>query len=370
MLVALLIGAALAVSLNVQSLNSPLAGAWLLFFLAGCAASYRTEKHRPIVWWSCVAWLAVLGISTFILRPVANGAATMWMLESLPLTTVSLRKEHLRAVMIAALVVLTIYAAGLVAQLLLHVRYTNFENWIPKRGSFAYAWPLLDPNNAACVLNFGLIPCFSLALRKWFWWGMVTIFAVAMYATASKAGCIAAVIGCGILLIDHFRKYERVMALLGVCALMTGLQLSANAVEAWHWFKPYLDTRPAIWEACWRMIQGEPWRGYGLGTFATYYQYFRSEIETGGYFAHNDILQFAIEMGVPMTLVFCFLCVSLAVTTRRYNIVPAAVMLAVFLQAMVEFQFYLPSIGILMGLAIAYHSSLRLTYKARNNIMR
>ena len=98
-----------------------------------------------------------------------------------------------------------------------------------------------------------------------------------------------------------------------------------------------------------------------MGTFGTYYQQVRIETDTGGWYAHNDILQLAIEMGFPAVLVFCELFSIVAVTTTRRNIVSACVLLALFLQAMVEFQFYVPAVSIIAGLALAHHINAELT---------
>jgi O-antigen ligase len=361
MIPAALLSAALLIALNVQTMSSPLAGAWLLFFLAGAACAYEPASRRSLLWWACLAWLAALGIATFVLHPVPNAAATMWILAAMPILALSLPRRHLTPCLTGFLAALAIYATGLILQMLLQVRYTNYEYWITSLQTFAVAWPLLDPNNAAAVLNLGLIPCFYRALRKPIWYLAVALFSVAMFATVSKAGAIAAVLGCLILLIERFGfnfafRFAGLLALAAVSGLLPMILLdTAFQQRLAICLQSSMGIRIDLWQASLPLLTLSPLRGLGLGSFGFYYQQIRTEQETSGYFAHNDLLQFAIELGIPCTLIFCALIAAVALTTSRRNIASGAVMLAVLLQSMVEFQLYLPAITIPMGLALAYH---------------
>jgi hypothetical protein len=73
-------------------------------------------------------------------------------------------------------------------------------------------------------------------------------------------------------------------------------------------------------------------------------------------YAHNDLLQFAVEMGVPAALAFCGMAWAAARATCRQNIVSGAVLAALFLQALTEFQFYVPAVSLLAGLALGWHN--------------
>jgi hypothetical protein len=69
----------------------------------------------------------------------------MWVLSAAPILGLCLQKKHLKSYLIGFGTVLTLYAIGLIAQMLLGVKYTTYDA--------GYAWPLLDPNNAAAVFK-------------------------------------------------------------------------------------------------------------------------------------------------------------------------------------------------------------------------
>jgi O-antigen ligase len=351
---------ALLVSLFVQSMTSPLAGAWLVFFLFSCAAMYEPPMHKDGLWKAYLGWIIALFVATFFLRPVGNGAATMWILLAAPMLGLAIDKETLNKCLIAALTVLVVYAAGLILQLVFHVHYTIFEYPLPGREhSFlprmAYAWPLIDPNNAACVLNCGLIPCFYRALRKRLWWGFVALFSFALFLTASKAGCMLAVAACTVLLIERFNRLLSAMEVVTVAGVLVIVSFPFWPDSVLTSLSSALVERFPIWEAAWPLALRNPFTGLGLGSFGFYYSAVRIEHVTGGGFAHNDLLQLAIELGFPLAFVFLALILVVVRATRKSNILSAVVLFTVFAQAMVEFQLYVPPISILVGLALAYH---------------
>lgn len=350
MLPALLHATAFAISLFVQFTGSPLAGAWLLFHLAGCAAllyNGNYPKSHGTVWYGCLAWLLALGASTFLFAPVRSGAATMWVLAAMPTLALCLRKEHVKPYLICFLTVITVYALGLVAQAVLNTQTTAYNY------SGRHAWPLLDPNNAAAIINMALLPCVYLTLNKHARWGILSaLFACALYATGSKAGIGTAGIGMAIM--------------LAVCCdaelVLMGAALGTIQAVLIYFYRPELilllvdsfRDRLPIWEASLPLLSLRPLTGLGLGTFGFYYAQVRTEQYTAGWHSHNDVLQMAIEMGIPAALIFCALFAVVAVTTRQ-ALASGVVLLAVFLQSMVEFQFYIPAVSIPLGLALGYH---------------
>src|SRR5262249_17368339 len=86
-----------------------------------------------------------------------------------------------------------------------------------------------------------------------------------------------------------------------------------------------------------------------------YYGQVRTETQTAGVFAHNDPLQFMIEMGWPAGFEFLLLVLIAAASTNRRNLVSGCVLLALFIQSMVEFQFYVPALSLFGGAALGYH---------------
>lgn len=359
---AILHGIALLIALNVQSMTSPLAGAWLLFHLAGCLWIYTPPKEKNPVWRACLLWLIALGVSTFIMAPVTNGAATMWVMAAAPILALSMRKEYLQDYITATLVVLVIYAVVLIGEMVFTIGYTNYNVLVVGRNHLASAWPLMDPNNAACVMNTALLPCFYMALRKpkWFW--LCAVFCVALYATASRTGAAVAVFFAIILLLERFPKLVREWE-----AALIGIIIAAGVYHKYIQHDPSLAVRMEIWKASAQLVLLHPDVGVGLGSFSTYYNMVRTEHVTAGYFAHNDLLQIFIEMGVLCAFIFGCLMVVVWDKTTRANIASACVILSVFLHSMMEFQFYLPSVSIIVGLALAHHN---LTYQPENKILR
>ena len=351
MLPAIFFGVSLAIALNVQMMSSPLAGAWVLFLVADCVTMLHRshDKDRGIVWWSCLAWACILGLSAFIFAPIMNGAAVMWIFLAMPAVALSMRKEFLQNHLNAALAVLTVYAVGLIVQLALHVEYTNINylsNWmIP-----SVAWPLLDPNNAAAVVNIGLIPCLYMALRKPRWWALVGIFSFALFATASKTGCIIAALAGVALMTEFYRIDIPIVLIVMVSALWAALETFG------HWIvNSAFQYRIPMWADSIQLLWIRPFNGLGFGSFADYYARVRTEHSTAGFFAHNDVLQIAIEAGIPAAIIFLAVFAAIYATTGRRNFVSGMTVFSVFLHSMMEFQFYIPAITLLMGLAIAYH---------------
>lgn len=349
---AIFFGIALAIALNVQMMSSPLAGAWLLFFAADCLMMiYQSQdKDRGLIWKTSLLWMISLGVSTFLLAPVISGAMVMWILIAMPMLALAMREEYLRGHLEAALIVVTCYAIGLIVQTLLHVQYTNI-NYPAKILSFpAVAWPLLDPNNAAAIVNMGMMPCFYMALRKRKWWALVAIFAFAMFATGSKTGALMMALGLAAILTARYRLEITTVLIIVTSGVLAMMELAGHNVvnEAFHY-------RAMMWSDSMPLAFIRPVSGLGLGTFADYYARVRTETNTAGFFAHNDLLQIAIENGIPAAGIFISVALAVALTTRRANIASAAAMGAVFFHSMMEFQFYLPAVTLLMGLALAYH---------------
>lgn len=340
---AVLHAVSLAIALCVQTMSSPIAGAWLFFHFAGCACSYRYPDKRPVIWWLALAWLVVLGASTFILMPVVNGAATMWVLAAMPMLALSVRQENIKAYLDAFLAVLVIYACGLIWQMIMHIQFTSYNY-------SGYAWPMLDPNNASAVINAGLIPSFYMALRKPKWFLPFAIFALAMLATNSKAGALAGGLSCAILIYEYCGDIPILLSLL------CGLPFVPRIIDL---CTKSIDDRLPIWKASLPLLTIHPFTGLGLGSFGYYYSQVRTENYTGGWFAHNDALQLGIEVGLPAALILVSLFFMVMKTTNRNNIPSMCVLLAIFLQSLVEFQFYVPAVSLVAGLGLAYHIRLQ-----------
>lgn len=300
---------------------------------------------------ACIAWALLLMTSTFVLAPITGAAAVMWVLLAMPMVAISLtyQPKYIKDYSVAAFVIIAIYALLIIAQGLIQFPYSNpqFDN-VP-------VWPMLDANNAAAVLNFGLIPSFYFALRNRRWWFLVALFAAAMVITHSRAGMGAAIIACFILLCSHIgrRNTKYLIALLVFLVLdlyaFWDERLTPNMDSLWFRFQ--------IWDNTLEIVKAAGFTGYGLGSFPYMYQWIKHPSDPSVYYAHNDLLQFMIEGGWIVASSFIWLICAVIIKTTRENILPACVMLAILAQSMLEFQFYVPVISILMGLPLVIHMS-------------
>jgi O-antigen ligase len=335
----------LIIALLVQTIASSLAAAWLFFHLMCCTLLiYKSGgvQFHGLVRQATLAWLLLLGISTFIFTPIAGAAAFMWVLAAMPMLALCLKPEHLKSHLIGFSWVITLYSIGVIIQSVLGVTYThpNFS---------AHVWPILDANNAAVVINFGLITSFYFALKRPKWWLWFALFAAALVVTKSRAGMGAAGISCAILAASQigFGKVLKLslLPLAGVIAYVFSIHF--NTESLWQ--------RLDIWNNCLEIAKASGFTGYGFGSFPYLYAWVKQNNDPNVWFAHNDLLQFIIEGGWILALGFIGLVCAVILRTTKANLLPACIMLAVFIQSMFEFQFYMPVISILMGLPLAYH---------------
>lgn len=341
---------ALCIALCVQHMQSPFAGAWFIFHLMGCAVLLHSNRPSPpksFLWWITLAWLLTLFGSTFIWRPVAGGAATMWMLAAMPSLALCMKEEYIYTYLKAFGAILTFYACGLLTQMAFDMHYDHYD-YGGILGHTAMAWPLIDPNNAAAVLNIGLLISLQSALsyKRWTW--LPLIFVAALVTTGSKAGLCAGGLGCALLFSAHFRC-NAALIFWGL-ALLALLTFSFAPETLFDPFYNSLINRLPVWDTSAQMLTISPVGGIGMGNFHVFYDALKTEKITGGFYAHNDVLQMAIEMGIPAALVFCTLMA--AIFKAKIPMV-SCVFLAVGLQALVEFQFYVPAVSIPLGLVLA-----------------
>lgn len=351
LLPALLHAVALLIGFGVQAMASPLASAWFLFFAAGCGIllyNGQYKEHRCLLAYACLLWLVALGISTFLLASINGAAAVMWMLATMPLLALTLRREHLRIYVAAFLAVEIIYAAGIIIQWLLNVQYVGYV--VEDR----YSWPLLDPNNGAAILNMALAPSLYMVFvrGRYRWLAACALFAAALWLTGSKAGGGAIVAVAFVLLLARCGIWGLLAIPVAVIAILTTLQLHPDLIVL---FLHSAQDRIPIWIASWKLLGLHPWTGLGLGSFAYYYNQIRTEHYTAGFYAHNDLLQISIEMGYLGAFSFALLIAAAIGSTNRNNLASGVALLAVFLQSLVEFQFYVPAISMLCGLALGCH---------------
>ena len=259
----------------------------------------------------------------------------MAILLTLPVVALFAGKVNYRAVAF----ILALYALFLCYQ---HLFWEN----VSANGQYGRraSWPLMNPNTAGALMNGAFVACVGTALKtrhNLAAIGLSLIFCAGIWATGSKGAMISGALACSILFAVFYPR-------LLLFSVFTPLLFLAPVFEG---ALTTLSLRFPIWEMCLKVIAVNPWLGVGIGSFP----FFAQRVTDGvwiGHYAHNDVLQIAVEMGVPAALAFIFLLLSVALGTRRENLVPALAFFAVCLHAMISFHFYHPAPVILMGLAL------------------
>lgn len=314
-------------------------------------------RRQPFI----LAWALTILCCAYVTAIGTAIQGLVWALLALPTLAICLKPKYLGSYLRAFGTVVGIYAVMLIVELATGFQTPNPETqyrFFALTGAWGYlkasAWPMIDPNNAALVINCALIPCFWKALCKVKWFRLVTtLFAAALLCTSSKAGICVGLGTCGALAV--YNSEERwpaasvlVALLIALGAAMTQLPMN-DIVTAAH-------QRLGIWEGAMRVSDTSGFWGIGMGMFSAYYSQLKLESFSSGNWVHNDPFQIAIEMGQWAVLVFLLMYARMYWTTRRGNLPAAAVLTAILVQSMVEFQFYVPVISLLGGLALAYHS--------------
>lgn len=312
---------------------------------------------------SCLlVWLITIVACDLVTATGTGCQGMVFALLGMPMLALSMKPRYMQGYIKATGFILGFYAVLLIIELATGFNAPNPAmqyRFFALTGAWGFlkasTWPVLDPNNAALIINCGLIPCFWLALtsRKK-WWLAVLLFTAALICTSSKAGICTAVLVCGLLAL--YQSEERIwlgsMLLSGTAAILLALtRLPMNdIITAMH-------QRLEIWQGAFKMVSIESFWGLGMGMFPAYYQRFTIEHTSSQTWAHNDLLQIGIEMGPLAAIAFISVFFNLYRTTTKNNIAAAAMVTAVVAQSMVEFQFYVPVVSLLAGLAMAYHAA-------------
>ncbi len=134
-----------------------------------------------------------------------------------------------------------------------------------------------------------------------------------------------------------------------------------------------MNARLMLYQSMLQMVQDFPFLGSGIGSFTAIYPQYRNPSEySGGYFGHNDYLQFLHEGGPILLLLLLLPLVMIARILLRSHQPqpqsPAPVLLTTslalaaatfFIHAAADFIFYHPGLNLLAGffLSLAYHRS-------------
>ncbi len=192
--------------------------------------------------------------------------------------------------------------------------FDYFSRFVPREGFF------INPNIAAGFLGMALLWGLHLKLnREWFPWTGLGLLLVAWGLTESRGSLAAMVLVAVLYLVLHMGEIEKRISqwgskqwlTFGVAVIFLAICLSStvNRMLSGENADPRAYFRFDIWISSFHMIMAQPIFGFGPGTFADVYPFFRPE----GYwdvfnpFAHNEFLQAAAECGIPALILILLL---------------------------------------------------------------
>lgn len=197
---------------------------------------------------------------------------------------------------------------------------------------------------------------------------MLFVCLSAMFMTSSRAGVL---VSLGVMVITFMvffgRDMPRGVSVLGAAAgsaataLLLLQVLGGNVGSRIDQLGLSDAGRLSVYRSTLRIIADNPWFGTGLGTFADAFPAYRSsDISMQGVWgrAHNTHLEFASEMGIPLTVIVALAWIVALIilarglrVRRREMVVPLsalAVALIALLHSMVDFSLQVAGYSIVM----------------------
>lgn len=273
--------------------------------------------------------------------------------------------------------------AGLGSAVVAMLQYLGIGGWWEPLGKDGRAGAnLAQPNLLGTQLLWACAALVALRPRRWLLWPAACMLVIALALCASRTAAVGSLLLAAWGLLDRRLDTASRRALL---AVPLGLALGWMALNLWqqvggpgfagtallHKADP-TSSRGALWRQCARLIAEQPWLGVGWGqfNFAWTLTPMPGLPRTAGYsftHAHNLLVQWAVELGLPLTLVLLALLVFALWRTARALRNPASpqplvrsaaftMVLIVLLHSLLEFplwhtHFLLPTC-FLFGLAL------------------
>lgn len=232
----------------------------------------------------------------------------------------------------------------------------------------------------------------------------ISLSAFGMSLGQSRGALLGLIIGLGITMLAAWRMqyHKKAIAFLLIivaAGYLTGdllndgavinrlsetTELAGNAEEA-----PILESvgsgRHALWDAGWHMYLDKPLLGWGLGMYHNLYAQYRPPlIQERGMYAHNDYLQFLLELGpigLLLSLAFVFTVLhsclklyrsGLENTEKLQQLSLLAGCIALLSHSFFTFNLYQPSMLILLGMYLGqagkFDSSKQISFTPANTM--
>jgi O-antigen ligase len=214
-------------------------------------------------------------------------------------------------------------------------------------------FPLLNHSHFAAFVELALPPAIWAAIKAGkadlFHTSAAAVMICAVWVSGSRSGSLIVLfelLAVILLSLLHLRPrvipWPRVGILL-VSAVVLVASVGWQGVAARFAAPPRDDLRGIFRQATIGMIKDRPLWGFGLGSFNTVYPAY-APVDTGLFVehAHDDWLEWMAEGGVVSTGMFCLLAV---LAIRRAATMPWFFgVIAVFIQALVEFPLHKPAV--------------------------
>lgn len=247
-------------------------------------------------------------------------------------------------------------------------------------------WPFADNNSLGAVLAVGILLFLGDAVQRqgravWVPVMAAVILFAALMTTEGRAIMLvfAGVFVAFVALVRPFRPKILLVFFVAALVLLAGMTqsdlsiihwttdgaktLQSVATHTWDTPNKLTGSRIMIWQSAREMFPHHPWLGTGIGTFFLYYPEYRNPWDdSAGFMAHNDLIQFAVEMGILAPILAVAMALYLVIRTKkslchdptRRAVLPCLVIVLLAGHSLVNFNFYiLPSLMIL-GLMLAW----------------
>lgn len=297
-----------------------LGGQFVLFLKDKQVFDYKSLFLLLVIslWMLCV-------VNLFTTTLLYNSYIYFWKFSLFPIVflMLALQKDEriLNILLLGVFLVMSVVALSAVFQFFAYSEYYKYRGV----GSF------LNPNTLAGAINVCLIPAalfFMTASDKakaWFWYVISLCLIFGLCVTISRGGVYGALISLGFAFIV-LRRHEgfckkKLLIFIGTAViiyLFTNIYyFSFRDVEMLNSIDSF-GMRLRIWSQAYEMFLDSPFFGFGYSTFALYYPQYRLENElSAGHYAHNDPLQFAIEMGILAPILFYLILIAGAARTYK-----------------------------------------------------
>lgn len=246
-------------------------------------------------------------------------------------------------------------------------------------------WPFADNNSLGALLAVGTLLFFGASLKGSKTSLLASLILFAALMTTEGRAIMLAFAGSFILFLVLQRPPQKktIGTFITGCIFLLAV-MKPSDLSIWHWFgdgqktiesfasapadKPnrLTGSRVMMWESATQIIKSHPVTGTGIGSFFLYYPEFRSPWDdSAGYMAHNDLVQFATEMGVLAPLlaltIIGFLILktfgqlkNMASPDNRLDILlPFSVFMMVSVHSLSNFNFYILPTLMISGLILA-----------------